>query len=138
MPDGADDRDALIKDLIDESFGLRTKAEQLSQYVESKVAELVKTQMELEALEDGSKLHELNTELASLRHGLEEATKLRNDLQSRLDKLSKEHEELSGTFTAMTDQRDRLRGRLATIESSRDYRLAQRISRFLARLGKSS
>ena len=54
MPDGADDRDALIKDLIDESFGLRTKAEQLSQYVESKVAELVKTQMELEALEDGS------------------------------------------------------------------------------------
>jgi chromosome segregation ATPase len=138
MPDGADDRDALIKDLIDESFGLRTKAEQLSQYVESKVAELVKTQMELEALEDGSKLHELNTELASLRHGLEEATKLRNDLQSRLDKLSKEHEELSGTFTAMTDQRDRLRGRLATIETSRDYRLAQRISRFLARLGKSS
>ena len=121
MPDGADDRDALIKDLIDESFGLRTKAEQLSQYVESKVAELVKTQMELEALEDGSKLHELNTELASLRHGLEEATKLRNDLQSRLDQLSKEHEELSGTLTAMTDQRDRLRGRLATIESSRDY-----------------
>ena len=53
MPDGADDRDALIKDLIDESFGLRTKAEQLSQYVESKVAELVKTQMELEALQDG-------------------------------------------------------------------------------------
>ena len=85
MPDGADDRDALIKDLIDESFGLRTKAEQLSQYVESKVAELVKTQMELEALEDGSKLHELNAELASLRHGLEEATKLRNDLESRLD-----------------------------------------------------
>ena len=94
--------------------------------------------MELEALEDGSKLHELNAELASLRHGLEEATKLRNDVQSRLDQLSKEHEELSGTLTAMTDQRDRLRGRLATIESSRDYRLAQRIGRFLARLGKSS
>lgn len=138
MPDGADDRDALIKDLIDESFGLRTKAEQLSQYVESKVAELVKTQMELEALEDGSKLHELNAELASLRHGLEEATKLRNDMQSRLDQLSRDHEELSGKMTAMSDQRDRLRGRLATIEASRDYRLAQRIGRFLARLGKSS
>ena len=138
MPDGADDRDALIKDLIDESFGLRTKAEQLSQYVESKVAELVKTQMELEALEDGSKLHELNAELASLRHGLEEATKLRNDLESRLGQLSKEHAELSGTLTAMTDQRDRLRGRLATIESSRDFRLAQRISRLLSRLGRSS
>ena len=138
MPDGADDRDALIKDLIDESFGLRTKAEQLSQYVESKVAELVKTQMELEALEDGSKLHELNAELASLRHGLEEATKLRNDLQSRLDQLLREHEEMSGTLTAMTDQRDRLRGRLASIESSRDYRLAQRISRFLSLLGRSS
>jgi chromosome segregation ATPase len=138
MPDGADDRDALIKDLIDESFGLRTKAEQLSQYVESKVAELVKTQMELEALEDGSKLDELNAELASLRHGLEEAARLRNDLESRLSQLTKDHDELSGTMTAMTDQRDRLRVRLATIEASRDYRLAQRIGRFLTRLGKSS
>ena len=135
MPDGADDRDALIKDLIDESFGLRTKAEQLSQYVESKVAELVKTQMELEALQDGSKLDELNSELASLRHGLEEATRMRNELQSRLEELSKEHEELAGTLTAMTDQRDRLRTRMASIETSRDYRLAQRITRFLTRFG---
>ena len=138
MPDGADDRDALIKDLIDESFGLRTKAEQLSQYVESKVAELVKTQMELEALQDGSKLDELNSELASLRHGLEEATRMRNELQSRLEELSKEHEELAGTLTAMTDQRDRLRTRMASIETSRDYRLAQRITRLLARFGANS
>ena len=138
MPDGADDRDALIKDLIDESFGLRTKAEQLSQYVESKVAELVKTQMELEALQDGSKLDELNSELASLRHGLEEATRMRNELQSRLEELSKEHEELAGTLTAMTDQRDRLRTRMASIETSRDYQLAQRITRFLARFGANS
>ena len=129
MPDGADDRDALIKDLIDESFGLRTKAEQLSQYVESKVAELVKTQMELD---------ELNSELAGLRHGLEEATRMRNELQSRLEELSKEHEELAGTLTAMTDQRDRLRTRMASIETSRDYRLAQRITRFLARFGANS
>ena len=135
MPDGADDRDALIKDLIDESFGLRTKAEQLSQYVESKVAELVKTQMELEELQDGAKLDELNSELANLRHGLEEATRMRNELQSRLEELSKEHEELAGTLTAMTDQRDRLRTRMASIETSRDYRLAQRITRFLARFG---
>ena len=138
MPDGADDRDALIKDLIDESFGLRTKAEQLSQYVESKVAELVKTQMALEALEDGSKLDELNSELASLRHGLEEATRTRNELQSRLEELSKEHEELAVALSGMTDQRDRLRMRMAAIETSRDYRLAQRISRLLARFGASS
>ena len=138
MPDGADDRDALIKDLIDESFGLRTKAEQLSQYVESKVAELVKTQMELEELQDGSKLDELNSELASLRHGLEEATRMRNELQSRLEELSKEHEELARTLTAMTDQRDRLRTRMASIETSRDYRLAQRITRLLARFGAKS
>ncbi|MFM9138697.1 MAG: hypothetical protein ACKOQZ_11360 [Actinomycetota bacterium] len=138
MPDGADDRDALIKDLIDESFGLRTKAEQLSQYVESKVAELVKTQMALEALEDGSKLDELNSELASLRHGLEEAMRTRNELRSRLEVLSKEHEELAVTLSGMTDQRDRLRTRMAAIETSRDYRFAQRISRLLARFGASS
>jgi DNA repair exonuclease SbcCD ATPase subunit len=122
MPDGADDRDALIKDLIDESFGLRTKAEQLSQYVESKVAELVKTQMELEALEDGSKLHELNAELASLRHGLEEATKLRNDVQSRLDQLSKEHEDLYDRptrSTAWTFGDHRIVSRLSTGSANR-------------------
>ena len=52
MSEGADDRDELIKQLLAESFGLRTKAEQLSQYVETKVAELVKTKRQLQAVLD--------------------------------------------------------------------------------------
>ena len=48
-----DDRDELIKELLAESFGLRTRAEQLSQYVESRVSELVKTKKSLADHENG-------------------------------------------------------------------------------------
>ena len=124
-----DDRDELIKELLAESFGLRTRAEQLSQYVESRVAELVKTKKSLYDHENGEVLRRLNEELQSLRHGLEEVTRQRNELQSRIDSLIKEHDQLSTSHVAMTDQRDRLRERMAAVEASREYRLGQRLVR---------
>ena len=124
-----DDRDELIKELLAESFGLRTRAEQLSQYVESRVAELVKTKKSLSDHENGEVLRRLNEELQSLRHGLEEVTRQRNELQSRIDSLIKEHDQLSTSHVAMTDQRDRLRERMAAVEASREYRLGQRLVR---------
>ncbi len=87
MSEGADDRDELIKQLLAESFGLRTKAEQLSQYVETKVAELVKTKRQLQAVLDDATRKQLEEELALLRSGIEEATKQRNEMQGRLDSL---------------------------------------------------
>jgi len=124
-----DDRDELIKELLAESFGLRTRAEQLSQYVESRVAELVKTKKSLADHESGEVVRRLNEELQSLRHGLEEVTRQRNELQSRIDSLIKEHDQLSTSHVAMTDQRDRLRERMAAVEASREYRLGQRLVR---------
>lgn len=126
-----DDRDELIKELLAESFGLRTRAEQLSQYVESRVSELVKTKKSLADHEKGEVVKRLTDELQALRQGLEEVTRQRNELQSRLDSLIKEHDQLSTSHVAMTDQRDRLRERMATVEASREYRLAQRLLRLL-------
>ena len=125
-----DDRDELIKELLAESFGLRTRAEQLSQYVESRVAELVKTKKTLADHENGEVMRRLNEELTSLRQGLEEVTRQRNELQSRIDSLIKEHDQLGSSHVAMTDQRDRLRERMAAVEASREYRLGQRLIRF--------
>ena len=126
-----DDRDELIKELLAESFGLRTREEQLSQYVESRVSELVKTKKSLADHEKGEVVKRLTDELQALRQGLEEVTRQRNELQSRLDSLIKEHDQLSTSHVAMTDQRDRLRERMATVEASREYRLAQRLLRLL-------
>ena len=130
MSEGADDRDELIKQLLAESFGLRTKAEQLSQYVETKVAELVKTKRQLQAVLDDATRKQLEEELALLRSGIEEATKQRNEMQGRLDSLLAEHEQLGVAHTQMTDQRDRLRTRMAEVEASSEYRLAQRLVRW--------
>jgi hypothetical protein len=133
---GDDDRDELIKELLAESFGLRTRAEQLSQYVESRVAELVKTKKSLNELESGETHRRLNDELAQLRQGLEETSRQRNEIQARLDALLKEHGELGESHVAMTTQRDRLRERMATVEASREYRLSLRLAKWFPFLAK--
>ena len=138
MSEGADDRDELIKQLLAESFGLRTKAEQLSQYVETKVAELVKTKRQLQAVLDDAKRKQLEEELALLRSGIEEATKQRNEMQGRLDSLLAEHEQLGVAHTQMTDQRDRLRTRMAEVEASSEYRLAQRLVHWFPFIAKGN
>ena len=135
---GDDDRDELIKELLAESFGLRTRAEQLSQYVESRVAELVKTKKSLDEMESGETHRRLTEELAQLRNGLEETTRQRNELQARLDALLKEHGELSESHVAMTAQRDRLRERMAGVEASREYRLSLRLAKWLPFLAKGT
>jgi predicted nuclease with TOPRIM domain len=108
----------------------------LSQYVESRVAELVKTKKSLDELESGETHRKLNDELTQLRQGLEETTRQRNELQSRLDALVKEHGELSEAHVAMTGQRDRLRERMAAVEASREYRLSLRLAKWLPFLAK--
>ena len=138
MSESADDRDELIKQLLAESFGLRTKAEQLSQYVETKVAELVKTKRQLQAVLDDATRKQLEEELALLRSGIEEATKQRNEMQGRLDSLLAEHEQLGVAHTQMTDQRDRLRTRMAEVEASSEYRLAQRLVRWFPFITKGN
>lgn len=127
----SDNRDTLIKELLAESFGLRTKAEQLSQYVETRVAELVKARKALGSHESGEAHRRLTEEIAALRAGLEDVTRQRNELQSRLDELLASHERLAETLTAASDQRDRLRARLAEVEGSREFRLARRLAALL-------
>jgi len=120
MESPTDDRDELIKDLFTEAHGLRMKNERISQYAETKIAELVKTRREL-----------LQT-----RGGLEELVEQRNKLQGQLDALTSEHGQLIDMHSAMADQRDRLRTRIAAVEASRSYRIGQRLSRIAAKLSQ--
>ena len=115
MSTGEDDRDDLIKELLAEAHGLRMKNEQISLYTESKIAELVK----------------LQRELITIRDGFETVVQQRNDLESKLVQVNTELEHLETIYAAMTDQRDRLRGRVAEVETSRAFRIGQRFIRFV-------
>ena len=131
MSDDGVDRDQLIKELLAESFALRTKSEHLSQYVETKIAELVKTKRELDSIKN-------NDELGQLRAGIETATQQRNDVQARLDALIGEHEHLEEVHVQMTGQRDRLRERMAQVDASPEYRLAKRLKRIFGAVFKDA
>lgn len=122
MTSSPDDRDELIKELFAEAHGLRMKNEQISQYAESKIAELVKTRREL----------------LQVRGGIEQVVEQRNALQGQLSALTGEHEQLLQMQEVMTDQRDRLRIRIAEIEASRSYRIGQRLSRLAAKFSAPS
>ena len=124
MSDDGVNRDQLIKELLAESFALRTKSEHLSQYVETKIAELVKTKRELDSIKN-------DDEIGQLRAGIETANQQRNELQAKLDALIGEHEHLEEVHVQMTSQRDRLRERMAQVDASPEYRLAKRLKRVL-------
>ena len=115
MSNGEDDRDELITELLAEAHGLRMKNEQISQYAESKIAELVK----------------LHRELVTIRDGLETVIEQRNELEGRIAQVTTELEDLRTIYTAMTDQRDRLRGRVVEVEASRAFKIGQRVIRFV-------
>ncbi len=159
-----DDRDDLIKELFTEAYGLRMKNEEISQYVETKIAELVKTRRELlqtrggleELVEQRNKLQgqldaltsehgqliEMHSgmtdqrELLQTRGGLEELVEQRNKLQGQLDALTSEHGQLIEMHSGMTDQRNRLRTHIAAVEASRSYRIGQRLSRIATKLSQ--
>ena len=133
MSDAEVDQEQLIKELIAESFALRTKSEHLSQYVETRIADLVKTRSELSTIkgeserEIGRLKSESEREIGRLRAGIETANRQRNELQDKLDSLLSEHEALGEANLQMTSQRDMLRDRMAQVDSSPEYRLAKRL-----------
>ena len=157
MSDAEIDQEQLIKELIAESFALRTKSEHLSQYVETRIADLVKTRSELSTIKGESEREigrlksesereigrlksesereirrlksESELEIRRLRAGIETANQQRNELQDKLDSLISEHEALGEANLQMTSQRDRLRDRMAQVDSSPEYRLAKRLRR---------
>ena len=129
MSDDGVDRDQLIKELLAESFALRVKSEYLSQYVETKITELVKTKRELDSIKN-------NDEIGQLRAGIETANQQRNELQAKLDSLIRDHEHLEEVHVQMTGQRDRLRERMAQVDASPEYRLAKRLKRLLGSIYK--
>jgi len=162
MSDAEIDQEQLIKELIAESFALRTKSEHLSQYVETKIADLVKTRSELITIkgeigqlksesereigqlksESEREIRQLKSEsereIRRLRAGIETANQQRNELQDKLDSLLSEHEALGEVNLQMTSQRDRLRNRIAQIDASPEYRLAKRLRRILGLILKDA
>ena len=131
MSTGDDNREDLIKDLLAESFGLRTKAEHLSQYVESRVAELVRLKKVLQKHESGEEVQRLTSEISQLRSALEELNALRSKSDRDLQEMVENFDQLNSAHLEMTTQRNRLRSRVVEIESTRAFRIAQRLDRFL-------
>ena len=161
----ADDRDDLIKELFTEAHGLRMKNEQISQYVETKIAELVKTRRELlqtrggleELVEQRNKLqgqldvattengqlNAMNANMTGQRDrlririvALEEQVEKGNELRGQLDAATTENGQLIEMSGLVTGQRDRLQKRLEAVEASRSYRIGQRLSRIAAKLSQ--
>jgi len=133
-----DDRDNLIKELLAESFGLRTKAEHLSQYVESRVAELVKLKKVLHKHESGEELQALQSEISQLRSALEELNALRNRSDRDLREMVESFDQLNFAHLELTAQRNRLRNRVADIESTRTFRIAQRLDRIIRAISRNN
>lgn len=133
-----DDRDELIKELLAESFGLRTKAEHLSQYVESRVAELVKLKKVLQKHESGEQLQALQSEISQLRSALEELNALRNRSDRDLREMVESFDQLNSAHLELTAQRNRLRNRVAEIESTRTFRIAQRLDRIIRAISRNN
>ena len=133
-----DGRDELIKELLAESFGLRTKAEQLSQYVESRVAELVKLKKVLQKHESGEQLQALQGEISQLRSALEELNALRNRSDRDLREMVEGFDQLNSAHLELTAQRNRLRNRVAEIESTRTFRIAQRLDRIIRAISRNN
>ena len=138
MSIGEDNRDELIKELLAESFGLRTKAEQLSQYVESRVAELVKLKKVLQKHESGEQLQALQGEISQLRSALEELNALRNRSDRDLREMVEGFDQLNSAHLELTAQRNRLRNRVAEIESTRTFRIAQRLDRIIRAISRNN
>ena len=133
-----DGRDELIKELLAESFGLRTKAEHLSQYVESRVAELVKLKKALHKHESGEELQALQSEISQLRSALEELNSLRNRSDWDLREMVASFDQLNSAHLELTAQRNRLRNRVVEIESTRTFRIAQRLDRIVRAISRSN
>ena len=131
MSTGEDDRDELIKELLAESSGLRTKAEQLSQYVESRVAELVKLKKVLLKHESGEELKALQIEIRQLRSALEELNAVRNKSDRDLREMMESFDQLNSAHLELITQRDRLRSRIFEIESTRTFRIARRLDHII-------
>ena len=131
MSTGEDDRDELIKELLAESFGLRTKAEHLSQYVESRVAELVKLKKVLLKHENGEELEALHIEIRQLRSALEELNAARNKSDRDLREMMESFDQLNSVHLELITQRDRLRSRISEIESTRTFRIARRLDHII-------
>ena len=138
MSIGEDNRDELIKELLAESFGLRTKAEHLSQYVESRVAELVKLKKVLQKHESGEQLQALQGEISQLRSALEELNAFRNRSDRDLREMVEGFDQLNSAHLELTAQRNRLRNRVAEIESTRTFRIAQRLDRIIRAISRNN
>ena len=137
MSIGNDNRDELIRELLAESFGLRTKAEHLSQYVESRVAELVRLRKVVQQHETGEEIQRLKSEISQLRIALEDLNTQRKKLDKDLQEMTGDFDQLSTSHLELTAQRDRLRIRIAEIENTRSFRIAQRLDRFLRVFSKN-
>jgi len=107
MSDAEIDQEQLIKELIAESFALRTKSEHLSQYVETKIADLVKTRSELSTIrgESGRLKSESEREIERLKSESErEIGQLKSESEREIERLKSESEREIGQLKSESER----------------------------------
>lgn len=104
--------DLLISELFAEAHGLRMKYEEFSQYTEEKIAEFI-----LERKPMATQLEQLSRDLAVTNSQRAQIHADLVELTARIDKL--------------TAQRDTARTRIKALESSRSYKIANRLRRMV-------
>jgi len=127
MSDAEIDQEQLIKELIAESFALRTKSEHLSQYVETKIADLVKTRSELSTIrgESGRLKSESEREIERLKSESErEIGQLKSESEREIGQLKSESEReirrLRAGIETANQQRNELQDKLDSLISEHE------------------
>ncbi|NQV96394.1 MAG: hypothetical protein HQ486_01230 [Acidimicrobiaceae bacterium] len=116
-----EDYDALLTELLADTNNMRDKYDEFSQFMEIKIAEFV---LERKLLAPS---------LGQLTRDLAVTNAQRSQIQAELVKLTNEVERLKLLVETLTTQRNNAKNRVLEYESTRLYRLSNRLSRFIRR-----
>ena len=117
--------DTLLTELLADTNNMRDKYDEFSQFMETKIAEFV---LERKLLAPS---------LGQLTRDLAVTNAQRSQIQAELVKLTDEVERLKLLVESLTTQGNNAKNRVLEFESTRLYRLSNRLSRFIPRSPRS-
>ena len=119
--------DVLVTELIDEVNGVRNKYDAFSQFTEEKIAEFVVQRRDLQ-----QQLEQRTQDLAQRTQDLAQRTQDLAVTNAQRAQIQAELVKSNSLVTKLRTQRDKSRGRVRILESSRSYRLARRLRRIMS------
>ena len=126
--------DVLVTELLDEVNGVRNKYDAFSQFTEAKVAEFViqRRHLKQDLEQRTQELEQRTQELEQRTQELEQRTQDLTLTNAQRAQIQAELVKSTSLVTKLKIQRDKSRGRVQILESSRSYRLARRFRRIMS------